>query len=462
MALQTAAADTIAAHRRVVATGQRLDVGWLRKVSRNPLDALPPEIYEHPLVSGWGPLGGALHVLDPELIQDILVRRAEVFGKTASNRRVLGPTLGESLLVAEGAHWRWQRRAAAPVFQPAKLGALAPAMLAAARDTRDRWLARPGETLRLNHEMMRTTFAIIIATMLSGPGAVDAGGFEAAMNAALHATGWSLATAALRLPKWTPYPGRTRSRRATAHLRTATAHLVAAHRRSDDVRPDLLSLLKSADDPETGRAFSDEELVDNLLTFIAAGHETTALGLAWTFHLLAAHPAIEARAVAEVDSVTGGEEVKPEHLEALPYLKQVFSEAMRLFPPAPIISRAAREATELGGVPMNRGDAVVIPIYALHRHKLLWTDPERFDPERFAPAAVHERHRFAFMPFGGGPHICIGAGFAMLEAVAILAVMLQSLRVRAAPGADAPEPVMKITLRPGTDLMVNVERRAIA
>ena len=455
---QTAAS---ARPRVAVASAQRLGPGLIRKVARNPLEALPPEVFSHPLVTGWGPLGRALYVLEPELIQDVLVRRAELFAKTPSNRRVLGPTLGEGLLVAEGAHWRWQRRAAAPAFQPAKLKSLAPAMLSAARETRDRWLSTAGETLHLNHETMATTFAIILATMLSKPGTVETERFEQAMAQTLQSTGWVLAVSLLGLPAWTPYPGRLRARRSSAHLRSVTAALVAEHRREGVDRPDLLTLLESAADPETGRTLADEQLVDNLLTFIAAGHETTALGLAWTLHLLAAHPEVEARVLEEIDRATGGEEVTPEHLDAMPYLAQVFSEAMRLFPPAPLISRTPREATELGGVALEAGTVVAIPIYALHRHSLLWDDPERFDPDRFAPERTAGRHRFAFMPFGGGPHICIGAGFAMQEAVAVLAVLLQRLQVRPAAQAVAPKPVMSVTLRPFPELMMVAEPRGV-
>ncbi len=371
---------------------------------------------------------------------------------------MLGPALGDGLLTAEGAHWRWQRRAAAPAFQPAKVAALAPAMLQSARDTRDRWLADPGRTLGLNHEMMRTTFDIILATMLSGPGAVDAARFEQAITDTLTPIGWSLALTLMRLPDWTPYPGRRRAERATAHLRAATGRLVAERRRSGATPPDLLTLLQAAADPEDGRAMSDGELVDNLLTFIAAGHETTALGLAWTLHLLSRHPEVEARVLAEIDAVTGGEEVEPAHLERLPYARQVFSESMRLYPPAPMLSRMAREAVDLGGLQLRPGALVIMPVYALHRHRRLWDEPERFDPERFAPEAAAARHRFAFMPFGGGPRVCIGGAFAMQEAVAVLAVLLQRLRVRDT-GGPAPVPTMRVTLRPSPEVRVTVEPR---
>ncbi len=447
-----------AAPQGVITAAQGLSLSLIRKVVRNPIEALPPEVFHHLVVRGGGRPGQAVYVLDPELIQEVLVRRSEAFGKTPDNKRVLGPALGDGLLTAEGAHWRWQRRAAAPAFQPARVAALAPAMLASARETRDRWLARPGRTLRLNHEMMRTTFDIILATMLSGPGAVDPARFESAITDTLTPIGWSLALTLLRLPEWTPYPGRTRARRGTAYLREATAHLVAERRSAPEGRTDLLTLLQAAADPEDGRAMSDGEIVDNLLTFIAAGHETTALGLSWTLHLLSRHPDVEARVLAEIDAVTGGEEVSPGHLEHMPYVRQVFSEAMRLYPPAPILTRQAREALELGGLALEAGAIVLMPVYALHRHRRLWDDPERFDPDRFSPQAVASRHRFAFMPFGGGPRICIGGAFAMQEAVAVLAVLLQRLRVKGTGGPD-PTPTMRVTLRPSPEVEVTVEPR---
>ena len=447
-----------------VTSSRRLDFATVRAVIRNPLDALPPEVFDAPVIEGVGGQPQRWYLLDPELIQEVLVRRADIFPKTPENKRVLGRALGDGLLTAEGAHWRWQRRAAAPAFQPAKLAALAPPMLEAARETRDRWLQRPGRPLRVNHEMMRTTFDIILATMLSGPssgpGGVDPARFEAAITDTLTPIGWALAVTLLRLPPWTPYPGKARARRAVDYLRRATARL-AADRRAVDAggREDLLTLLQSGADPETGRAMSDEEIVDNLLTFISAGHETTALALAWTLHLLPRAPDVEARLLAEIDAVTGGAEVLPEHLPRMEYTRQVFNEAMRLYPPAPMISRQAAEDVDLGGLTLKAGEVAIIPIYALHRHRLLWDEPERFDPDRFAPEAVAARHRFAFMPFGGGPRVCIGGAFALQEAVAVLAVVLQRLRVR--PVADAVDPaaVMRVTLRPLPELVMTAEPR---
>jgi cytochrome P450 len=203
---------------------------------------------------------------------------------------------------------------------------------------------------------------------------------------------------------------------------------------------------------------TDEEIVDNLLTFIAAGHETTALALAWTFGLLAAHPEHAARMVAEIDEVSGGGPIEASHVERLAFTRQVVSEAMRLYPPAPMIVRTVEREIEVGGAALPAGSVVFAPIHAVHRHRTLWPRPDAFDPGRFAPEAVKARHRLAYMPFGVGPRVCIGATFAITEAVAILAVVAKALRLeRVDP--ELPEPVMRVTLRPSRPLRMRVAPR---
>jgi cytochrome P450 len=235
--------------------------------------------------------------------------------------------------------------------------------------------------------------------------------------------------------------------------------MIAERRRKPDGREDLVALLLAASDPESGRTMTDEDIADNLLTFVTAGHETTALGLAWTFLLLARHPEHEARVLAEIDEVTAGEPVRPEHIARLAYTRQAFSEAMRLYPPAPIITRTATRAFPLGGFMVPQGAVLIVPIHAVHHHATLWESPERFDPERFAPEPAKSRHRYAYMPFGAGPRICIGSAFATMEAVAILAVLLQAVRLRSRAD-DMPAPMMKVTLRPKKEAEMLIERRS--
>ncbi|NVN30898.1 cytochrome P450, partial [Endobacter medicaginis] len=219
-------------------------------------------------------------------------------------------------------------------------------------------------------------------------------------------------------------------------------------------RGDLLDRLLDARDPESGRAMDDSEIVDNLITFVAAGHETTAQALGWTLDLLARHPRVMAEVSAEIDAVTRGGCVLPEHLVHLVLTRRVLEEGMRLFPPAPIIGREVQDGfalERLGGLEVEPVATIIVPIWAVHRHRRLWDEPGQFDPDRFLPERVASRHRYTWLPFGVGPRVCIGAGFAMLEGMAILAVLLARLRfVPADPSTPAPR--MAITLRPATPL----------
>jgi cytochrome P450 len=430
----------------------------LAAIVRNPLDAFPPAVFTDPIV--FSRLGGKLrvHLCDPVLIHEALVKNADALSKGEEVRRTLGPVLGQGLLTADGAHWKWQRQSVAGAFRHDQLLALQPAMIAAAERTRERWAARDRTEVDIGHEMMRTTFDIIVETMMSGGNGIDVDRVEQGITDFLKPSGWMFALGILGLPRWVPYPGRSKAEAATLYLRSSLAKVVAERRAGELGAQDLVAMLLAAADPETGRAMNDEEIVDNLMTFITAGHETTALGLAWTLHLLARHPEHEAKVLAEIAAVTGGGPLLPEHVGQLAYTKQVFSEAMRLYPPAPIITREALRSFRLGDHEIPAGTLLYVPIYAVHHHASLWTDPEVFDPDRFAPEAAKARHRYAYMPFGAGPRVCIGNVFAVMEAVAILAVLLPAFRLANA-GASSPKPIMKITLRPQGSLVMRLKKR---
>ncbi|MBB4007903.1 cytochrome P450 [Allorhizobium taibaishanense] len=439
-----------------VVTSRRSPVRVIASLIRNPLDALPPQIYDHKLVYTEFGNQVRLHLMDPELIHEALVKNAAALSKGEEVRRALGPALGQGLLTSDGAHWKWQRQSVASGFQWEKLRGFLPAMIAAAERRRDAW--QVGDIMDIGHEMMRTTFDIIVETMMSGRERIDVGRVEQSVTDYLEPTGWMFALGLLKAPEWVPYPGKGKASRAVEYLRSAMADMINERRTSGEERADLVSMLLSAKDPETGREMSDEQIIDNLLTFISAGHETTALGLAWTLHLLARHPNIEKKMLDEFDRVVGEGSVMPEHIEQLTYTKQVFNESMRLYPPAPVITRTAEEDFVLSQHRIKAGTVLLVPIHAVHRHRLIWEEPEKFDPEHFAPDAVKNRHRYAFMPFGAGPRICIGSAFATMEAVAILAVLAKRFRLRN-KSETVPEPLMRITLRPKEKLMMRVESR---
>ncbi|MBO9654392.1 MAG: cytochrome P450 [Agrobacterium tumefaciens] len=425
---------------------------------RNPLKAMPPEIFSEPAV--FSRLGGKMrvHLADPALIHEALVKNAHLLAKGEDVRRALGPALGQGLLTADGDHWKWQRQSVAAAFRHEKLLELMPVMIDSARRTGQNWHLSPSGDIDISHEMMRTTFDIIVETMMSGGHGIDIGRVEQSITDYLKPTGWTFALAVLGAPEWLPHPGRRKARAAVDYLRASLATVVTGRRQNPMGQTDLVSMLLEAKDPETGRMMSDTEIVDNLLTFITAGHETTALGLAWTFHLLSQNREEERRVVEEIEAVTAGEPVAAEHIARLTYTRQVFSEAMRLYPPAPIITRTALQDFTLGEHDIPAGTVLYVPIYAVHRHTALWNEPERFDPSRFGPEESRTRHRYAYMPFGAGPRVCIGNAFAMMEAVAILAVVLQTVHLENSSAAKV-EPLMRVTLRPENRLMMQVRQR---
>lgn len=425
---------------------------------KNPLDALPPTIFTEPLV--FSKMAGKIkvYISDPALIQEALVKNADALGKGEQVRRTLGPALGQGLLTADGAHWKWQRQSVASTFRPSSLQELQPAMIAAAEKTRERLSQRANGSVDIGHEMMRTTFDIIVETMMSGGHGIDVQRVEQSITDYLRPSGWTFVLGVIGLPEWIPYPGRGRAMEAVKFLRSSLMSVIQERRRAPTERNDLVSMLLRASDPETGRTMTDSEIVDNLLTFITAGHETTALGLAWTFDLLSRNPACEEKMLVEIDNVTAGQPLTPEHIAQLVYTKQVFSEAMRLYPPAPIITRTALRDFQLGDFLIPEGTVLFVPIYAVHHHASIWPDPQTFDPDRFLPDAVKARHRYAYMPFGAGPRVCIGNAFAVMEAVAILAVILQRMRL-VSVDQKPPLPIMKVTLRPEKSLMMRVAKR---
>jgi len=436
-------------------------IGLLRALIRNPIEAWPAELYERPYLRRRTLRVPTLFLCDPELVRSALVEQAENFTRTTSlDRGGLKPILGEGLLTTDGAAWRWQRRTASPVFRHDRLLGFIPAMQQAAAATSARLRALPaGTEVELGRAMMRTTFDIILATMLAEGGGMEASRVETAVDDLLGSVGWRAALALLRAPAWLPFPGRGRALAARDLLRRMVAEAVDRRGRTPsgdpDAAGDLLAHLAHAQDPETGAPMDRDRVIDNILTFILAGHETTALALTWTFYVLAHNPDIARDVREEVHSATGGAMVAATHLDQLVLTRQVVMETMRLYPPAGAIGRIAMRDLTVGGLEVAANTLVLIPIFAIHRHAALWEAPEQFDPARFAPAAVAERHRYAYLPFGAGPHTCIGMNFALMEAIVILATLAQGVSLRLRPGHD-PGMRLRITLRPARGMPMTV------
>jgi len=421
----------------------------LATMLRSLIEAWPDDVYSQPLVTTRFLGSRTTYVCDPRHIHSLLVDHAGALERESFMLRALGPALGSGILTADGSHWRGQRRTSAPMFRPDRVRGFVPVIAQAAQDTRERWL-REGSAFGerdILPEMMRTTFDVIVATMVSGDSQLKVEPFGRAIDTYLGQTTWKIALGMLNAPDWTPHPGARAGAAAARYLRSEVARTVARRRERGEPGTDLLGLLLQAQDPETGQALSDESLVDNLLTFVAAGHETTALALTWTLRMLAEHPQIEQRVLAEISGLDQDPAVDPDAADRLAYTRQVVLEVLRLYPPAPLIVRRATADIRLGDRIVRAGESVHVPIYAVHRHELLWNRPQMFDPDRFAPGAAASRDRYAFLPFGAGPRVCIGMGLALTECLVILATLLPAFRFVPAK-AEMPPSQFRVTLRP--------------
>lgn len=420
----------------------------------NLLSILPELAVRQPMVSGRTGLRWHM-VMDPGAIRRILLENVENYPKSKATKNILRPAIGDSLFVAEGAHWRWQRRAAAPVFSHRNISNLAPVMASAAQRTATRIEKHGIAPIDVMQEMVSTTFDVISEVTFSGDGGFDSRAVHTAIDAYIAAAGKISLLDMLGVPDWVPRAGRFRSGRAVANMKgMADAAIMARQLRGGGAVPDLLDLLLAGEDPETRRRMNTSELRDNLLTFIVAGHETTALTLAWSLYLCAFDPTVQKLARAEAQSeLNGGTDGSPDPAR-LPIVRQIVEEALRLYPPAGILSRTARSADTLCAREIRPGDTVMIPIYALHRHHALWEAPNEFRPDRFSnPKSIN---RYAYIPFGDGPRICIGASFAIQEAVIILATLLARFDFELVE-SKRPEPVMILTLRPSTGVWLTAK-----
>ena len=428
----------------------------LRAARQNLLSILPDIATKQPMVSGRTAKRWHM-VMDPGAIRHMLLERVDDYPKSLVTKNLLRPAIGESLFIAEGAHWRWQRRAAAPVFSHRNVLNLAPVMTTAAIRSAERVAGAGPRAMDMAQDMVRTTFDVIADVTFSGDGMFNAEAVHQGIDAYIAEAGRISLLDVLGAPDWVPRPGRLLFARGAIKdmHRIADEAIEARRARGPEGVPDLLDLLLEGEDPETKRQMNTAELRDNLLTFIVAGHETTALTLAWALYLCAFDQQVQYRARAELGQVLQGRDaVTGEDVAQLPFIRMIIDEALRLYPPAGIISRTAMANDTLCGREIRPGDTVMIPIYALHRNRRLWDTPDSCRPDRFADRKAVER--YAYLPFGDGPRICIGASFAIQEAVIILGTLLARFRFTPVPG-KTPEPVMILTLRPKGGVWLQAE-----
>jgi cytochrome P450 len=413
------------------------------RFARMELFASVPERYGPVARLRLGPLNVVL-ITDASLAREVLLEQADAFTKSRTLARFARPLLGDGLLTSEHEVHRKQRKLLAPLFTPRVVAQWADAMVARGEATAARW--SDGSVIDVPVEMMRMTLEIVGQTLFDVDVAGDAMwlGEELAV-ADRHA---SAETARLvPLPLAVPTPARFRNARAIAHIDRLVATLISERRRQAGSRRDLLSLLVRAQDPDDGRAMTDREVRDEVMTMFLAGHETTANALSWTWMLLAASPDVRSRLEAELDASLDGRLPSYDDLDRLPFTLKVIKESMRLCPPVYAIGRVAEHDVVIGDLKVRRGTTLAINVYGMHRRPELFPDPLRFEPDRFTPEFEAALPRSSYMPFGSGPRVCIGSHFAMMEAHLLVATIGRRVSLEWVAGTR-PRPNPHITLRP--------------
>ena len=421
---------------------------FVRALRDSAIESFAQEAYERDILQRKM-FGRSLFVVnEPAAIKHVLIDNAGNYRKTEITRRILEPGLGKGLITSEGESWRQHRRAMSPAFDIRSTASYTPVMTAAAAELLAEWDKVPaGTAVDVATAMMEVTLNIISRTMFSDDSddivtimGRSAGRYQSEMRPnIMDMLGW---------PRWlASLPRRNVAARTLGEFDQVIDRLIGERTRDPENYPkDLLARLVAARDEQTGIGMSAQEVRDHVITIFLAGHETTAMAMTWTWFLLSQHPVVEAKLHAELESVLGGRHPSHEDLSKLTYTRMVIDESMRIYPPVHTIAREAIAEDTLVGLRIPKGSTVMIAPWLLHRHLKLWDNPSLFDPERFSPERSAGRARFAYLPFGGGKRICIGAAFSLAEATVLLATLAQRYGLRLAAGHRV-EPQGLITLR---------------
>jgi cytochrome P450 len=384
----------------------------------------------------------------PEHNRHILQENNQNYTKQHPSLLILRSVIGNGLLTSDGEFWLRQRRLSQPAFHRARIAGFAEMMSAASQDLLRRWLQIPaGQVIDVDHAMMNLTLEIVGKALfsidLTGAASTVGEAFTYANQYLAHMSAVPFGLYRLKLPT----RGNFRLREANRALDQVVHRIIAERRSGASHGDDLLAMLMTARDEDTGEKMDDRQLRDEVMTLMLAGHETTANALTWAWYLLSRHPQVEDRLHAELDQVLGGRAASIDDLPSLPYTRMVIDEVLRLYPPAFAIGRLNLRADQVGDYDLPPRSVVTLSPFLTHRSPEFWPDPLRFDPERFSTEQTAHRLRWTYLPFGGGPRQCIGRDFALAEAAIILATLAQHTRLRMAHDSEVEiEPL--ITLRP--------------
>ncbi|MEM7215950.1 MAG: cytochrome P450 [Pseudomonadota bacterium] len=422
-------------------------------VYNNPIELWGAHSYREPYVYISSGIGGPLLVAnDPQLIRLILVERTKSFKFAKTRQIVLRPILQDGLLTAENPVWKRSRKAMAPVFTPKNIHGFAEGMLRVSQEYVSKY-----EDTNARHDiakdMTELTFNVLAETLFTNEIEGDVKQFEHMIERLFETVGRVDPFDIINVPEWVPRIKHITGRGVLRYFRKIVRETIDARvvkiKRGKNVPDDFLTLLLRAEGDD---GLSRQEVEDNVITFIGAGHETTARALGWTLYLLAKAPHEREKVEAEAREIVARCANPLDWVDRMPHTRAAFDEAMRLYPPAPVISREALEDIKWKNTTITKGSQCLVMPWTLHRHRMLWENPDAFMPSRFLPGNREKIDRFQYLPFGVGPRVCIGSSFAIQEAIIILATMMSRFRFDMAPGAPEPWPLQRLTTQPGGGL----------
>ena len=394
----------------------------------------------------------------PEYVKQVLTKAWPEYSKNTIDYKVISSTLGKGLVTNDGPDWAKQRRLMQPVFSSRNVNQFDTPINAMAEALAERWATQDAAEARfIDRDMSRITFQVVSRTLF-GADIDEVADEMVEILEQLNQHPLQFSAIMTMFPR-IPLPSNRRFLKTKARLDEIVDGLVRMHRDGGGTEGDIVDRLLKARDEETGEQMDETQMRDEIITLMLAGHETSATALTWTFYLLSQNPEVEARLCAELDEVLGGRAATSADLADLPYLKQVVQESMRVYPPVWGIARRSTEESEFGGFRIPADSYIAITSYVLHRHPEFWPDPERFDPDRFAPQNGQSRHSYAYLPFAAGPRACIGASMAMLETQLILARLIQQFTLRPLSGHPIQHEAV-VTLKTKHGMPMHISPRA--
>jgi cytochrome P450 len=438
-------------------------IALLKTLRVNALECWTKAHFEEPIVLGGCPFASVAVVSEPAAVRQVLVEDQAAYSKSRLERRVLSARLRNGLVAVDGEQWQRLRRILAPLFARKTIIGFAPQMALAVECVAGHWQTlSEGSTVVMKTEMLRLALESLVRCIFAD-GIGDPKSVCEATTRFYSTCGTLDPFDLLGFPDFVPRLTRLRERPILRAFDEGLYRAIAEKRRNladaSKAPRDMLGAMVTAKDPETGQGMSDKEVRDNVMTFIFGGQETTSSALTWAFYLLSQSAEWRERVLKEAsrfDDIT-----RHEAVDALADTRAVVEEALRLYPPIIAITRTALRRTEICGRTIEHGTLVVVPPYVIHRHRLLWRDPDLFDPNRFLPGAREKIERYTFLPFGVGPRMCVGATFAVQEATLALAILTRQFAIDVAPG-EIVWPVQKnFTMRPRGGLRMTVARRRV-